>query len=61
MKTKMVINLDPEYDKKLEILKANKEFSTKSETAVRVIEEFFDKNIELDLKKSKQNKIVDYE
>lgn len=59
--TKMIIDLDPEYDKKLEILKANKEFSTKSETAVKVIETFFDKNIELSSRNPKQNKIVDYE
>ena len=58
--TKIIIDLDPQYDKKLGILKANKEFSTKAETAVKVIETFFDKNIELSTRSPKQNKIIDY-
>lgn len=43
----IVINVDPKYDKKLGILKIEKEFTTKAEVVETIIKTFFDKNVEL--------------
>lgn len=44
----MTIDLDPKYDKLLNVLKAEKEYVTKTEVAVKVIMKFFDENMKLD-------------
>lgn len=46
--TQIVIDVDSKYDKKLGILKIEKEFTTKAEVVVKVIEKFFDENMKLD-------------
>ena len=46
--TKMIIDVPTKYDKMLGRLKAEKEYSSKSMAAVKIIETFFKKNMEVD-------------
>uniref|UniRef100_A0A6M3M218 Uncharacterized protein n=1 Tax=viral metagenome TaxID=1070528 RepID=A0A6M3M218_9ZZZZ len=46
--TKMIVDIPKEYDKMLGHLKAEKEFSSKADVVVKIIETFFDRNVELE-------------
>lgn len=46
--TQIVVDIKSQYDKKLGILKIEKEFATKAEVIEKIVENFFDKNTELE-------------
>lgn len=43
----MIVDIPKEYDKLLGHLKAEKEFSSKADVVVKIVEIFFERNIEL--------------